>query len=282
MKAIELFAALILTSGACWGQLEGVIDVHAHVDPETIPRSVDAMDLARLARKEGMRGVVFKNHFVPTAPLAFLVGREVPGIEVFGGVALNRPVGGINPAAVEQMAQMRGGYGRIVWMPTFDARRIPVSEGGELLPAVIEVLEIMAREDLALATGHIVPDDGLLLIRKAREMGIDRIIVTHPVNRWSIEEQQQAAEMGAYLEYCYVGTLEYAGNGRRTMAEYAERMRTLGPDNVIMSSDLGNAANPVHPAGLKSYIEALLEEGITQEQVDVMLKRNPARLLGLD
>jgi len=135
--------------------LQGVIDVHAHVDPETIPRSIDAITLAQLARQEGMRAVVFKNHFFPTTGIAFLVHRVVPGIDVFGGIALNRQVGGINPAAVEQMVQLPGRFGRIVWMPTMDSeyttRRsstpnrpfVPISKDGQILPAVKEVLAIM-------------------------------------------------------------------------------------------------------------------------------------------
>lgn len=282
MKPTVLLIALLLSAGLCRGQLEGVVDVHAHVDPETIPRSVDAMDLARIARKEGMRAIVLKNHFIPTAPLAFLVAREVPGIQIFGGLVLNSQVGGINPAAVQQMADLRGRYGRIVWMPTMDARRVPVSRDGKLLPEVIEVFKIMERENLALATGHATPEDTLLMIREARNVGIKRIIVTHPINRMSIEQQQEAAKMGAYLEYCYGTTLEYAGKGRRTLAEYAKAMKALGPEHCIMSSDLGNAVNPVHPAGIKSYIEGLLQEGMTQAEIDMMLRRNPARLLDLE
>jgi hypothetical protein len=282
MKPMGLLIALVLSAGVCWGQLEGAVDVHAHADPETIPRSVDAMDLARIARKEGMRAIVLKNHFVPTAPIAFLVAREVPGIQVFGGLVLNSQVGGINPAAVQQMARLPGRYGRIVWMPTMDARRISIERDGELLPEVLEVFKIMARENLALATGHATPENTLLLIREALKMGINRIIVTHPVNRMSFEQQQEAAKMGAYLEYCYGTTLEYAGKGRRTLAEYAKLMKALGPEYCIMSSDLGNAVNPVHPAGFKSYIAGLLEAGITQQEIDVMLKRNPARLLDLE
>lgn len=126
MKPMGFLIALVLGAGVCWGQLEGVVDVHAHAYPETIPRSVDAMDLARIARKEGMRAVVLKNHFIPTAPIAFLVAREVPGIKVFGALVLNNAVGGINPAAVLQMAQLPCRYGRIVWMPTMDARLISI------------------------------------------------------------------------------------------------------------------------------------------------------------
>lgn len=282
MKSIAWLIAFAASASLCWGQLEGVVDVHAHVDPETIPRSVDAMDLARIARKEGMRAIVLKNHFIPTAPLAFLVAREVPGIQIFGGLALNTPVGGINPAAVEQMAQLRGRYGRIVWMPTMDANRIPVERGGKLLPEVLEVFRIMAQENLALATGHATPENTLLMIREARKAGIGRIIVTHPINRLSLEQQQEAAKMGAYLEYCYGTTLEYAGKGRRTLAEFAKMIKALGAEHCILSSDLGNAVNPVHPAGIKSYIAGLIEEGITEKEIDLMLRRNPARLLGLE
>jgi hypothetical protein len=277
-----LLLLLLMSAGVSWAQLEGVVDVHAHVDPETIPRSVDAMDLARIARKEHMRAIVLKNHFIPTAPIAFLVAREVPGVQIFGGLALNRPVGGINPAAVEQMTQLPGRYGRIVWMPTMDAERVPVERDGKLLPEVYEVFKIMARENLALATGHATPENTLLLIREARKAGIDRIIVTHPINRMSLEQQQEAAKMGAYLEYCYGTTLEYAGKGRRTLAEYAKLMKALGAEHCIMSSDLGNAVNPVHPAGIKTYIAGLLQAGISESEIDIMLRRNPARLLDLE
>jgi hypothetical protein len=306
MKFPTLLVAVLLTATPALAQLQGVIDVHAHVDPETIPRSIDAMDLARLARKEGMRGLVLKNHYVPTAPIAFLVAREVPGIEVFGAIVLNNHVGGINPAAVEQMARLRGNHGRIVWMPTMDAARGPgepprprtaspgsgarseydrtilVESDGKLSPEVIEVFKIIAREKLALATGHATPETTLLLVREARRMGIERIIVTHPVNRLSLEQQKQAAAMGAFLEYCFVGTLEFAGARRKTFAEYAEIMKALGPEQVIMSSDLGNAANPIHTAGWKSYIAGLKEAGITEEEIDLMARRNPAKLLGVE
>jgi hypothetical protein len=287
---------LLLCAGLSSAQsLQGVVDVHAHVDPETIPRSVDAITLARLAQQEGMRAVVFKNHFFPTTGIAFLVHRVVPGIEVFGGIALNRAVGGMNPSAVEQMVQLPGRFGRIVWMPTMDseygARRssspnrpfVPIVKNGELLPVTKEVLAIIAREDIALATGHISPEESLLLIREARGMGINRVIVTHPTQGidMSIEQQKEAAQMGAFLEYCYVGTLPFSGASQKTMAFYAQNMKAIGPAHVIMSTDLGNAVNPVHTAGMRSYIQALLKEGMTQDEIDIMARKNPAYLLGL-
>ena len=130
--------------------LRGAIDIHVHAFPDSRPRSLDGIDAARFAKARGMRAIVLKNHYEPTASLAYIVRKAVPGIEVFGGIDLNLTVGGINPAAVEYMTQVTGGYGRIVWMPTFDsenavrfedARRPFVSvsgNGGVLLPAVKE------------------------------------------------------------------------------------------------------------------------------------------------
>src|SRR5436309_13999852 len=127
--------------------LDGAIDMHAHSYPDGVARSIDAVDLAKLAKSRGMRALVLKNHYEPTASLAYVVRKEVPGIEVFGGISLDLTVGGVNPAAVEHMTHVTGGWGRIVWMPTFDAENqvrfdkanrpyAAVSKNGRLLPEV--------------------------------------------------------------------------------------------------------------------------------------------------
>src|SRR2546426_7896455 len=169
--------------------LNGVVDIHVHSDPDSMPRSIDAIDAAKLARSRGMRGLLLKNHYEPTASLAYIVRKEVPGIELYGGIALNRTVGGVNPAAVERMTRVKGGWGRVVWMPTFDAENqvrsskedrpfVSVSRGWALLPEVKEVLEIMGRNNLALETGHSSPRECLMLIREAKRAGVARIVVT--------------------------------------------------------------------------------------------------------
>src|SRR3954471_4945022 len=165
---------VLLTSTAACGQLPGVIDIHVHSAPDSTARSIDAIDLARLAKSRGMRGLVLKNHYESTAALAYVVRKEVPGIEIFGGIDLNLTVGGINPAAVERMTQVKGAWGRVVWMPTFDAENqvrdskenrpfVSVSRAGVLLPAVLEVLDVIAKKQLVLATGHSSPSEVLLL-----------------------------------------------------------------------------------------------------------------------
>src|SRR5712692_9668804 len=141
----------LAATGLSAQSLDGVIDIHVHADPDSVPRSIDAIDLAKLAKSKGMRGLVLKSHYEPTASMAYLVRKEVPGIEIFGGIDLNRTVGGVNPAAVERMTMMKGGCGRVVWMPTFDAENqvryskesrpfVPVAKNGDLLPEVKQVI----------------------------------------------------------------------------------------------------------------------------------------------
>src|SRR5262245_10389581 len=125
IPAVILLAALSLSQNRAPDEaarlLAGTIDIHVHSDPDDRPRSIDAIDVAKLAHARGMRGIVLKNHYDPTSGLAYVVRKEVPGIEVFGGIDLNLTVGGMNPAAVEHMTRMSGGWGRFVWMSTFDA-----------------------------------------------------------------------------------------------------------------------------------------------------------------
>src|SRR3954462_5423997 len=119
MRALLLVLLAWLPAGH--GQmLRGVVDIHVHADPDSVPRSIDAVDLARMAKERGMRALVLKSHWEPTASMAYLVRKAVPGIEIFGGIDLNRSVGGVNAVAVERMASVKGGWGRVVWMPSFD------------------------------------------------------------------------------------------------------------------------------------------------------------------
>jgi hypothetical protein len=210
---MRLLIVVLLLSSVHAQSLRGVVDLHVHSDPDSVPRSIDAVDLARMAKERGMRALVLKSHWEPTASLAYLVRKAVPGIEIFGGIDLNRSIGGVNPTAVERMAAIKGGWGRVVWMPTFDAENqvryskenrpfVAVSKGGELLPEVKEVIAIVAKRGLTLETGHSSPAECLAIIREARRQGVGRIVVTHamlaPVGM-TIPQMQEAAKEGAYL-----------------------------------------------------------------------------------
>jgi hypothetical protein len=283
-------ASWLAIAAPCFAQtLTGAVDMHAHADPDGSPRSIDAIDLARLAKSRGMRAIVLKNHYEPTASLAYVVRKEVPGIEVLGGISLDLTVGGVNPAAVEWMTKVKGGYGRVVWMPTFDSENqvtsthaqrpfASVAKDGKLLPEVLKVMEIAARNNLVLETGHSSPKEALLLIREARRLGVQNVLVTHamssPVNM-SIPEMQEAAKMGAYLEFVWVKP------GSDAAKAYVKAIREVGPEFCVISSDLGQPNNPLHPDGLLALYGYLHDEGFSAGEIDRMSKVNPAKLLGL-
>lgn len=279
---------------ALYGQdLRGVVDIHAHCSPDVMPRSIDGIELAKLAQKHGMRAIVLKNHYEPTVTLAFLAGKAAPGLVVFGGIALNRAVGGINAAAVERMVRVKEGNGKVVWMPTFDAENqvrvsgearpfVPVGKGGQLLPEVVEVLRLIGANDLVLATGHSSPEENLLLIREARKQGVRRIVVTHamlsPIGM-SLSQMQEAARMGAMIEFvgnALIGQTRSAG-----FQDYTEAIRKLGAEHAILSSDLGQAGNPLHPDGLLQLFAGFRKAGLSAGEIDQIAKTNPAKLLGL-
>jgi hypothetical protein len=274
-------------------KLPGVIDIHAHSDPDSNARSIDAIDLARLAKERGMRGLVLKNHYESTAALAYVVRKEVPGIEVFGGIDLNRSVGGINPAAVERMVLMKGGWGKVVWMPTFDAENqvryskesrpfVSVAKDGHLLPEVQQVIALIAKSQLTLETGHSSAEEGLMIVREGKRQGVQHIVVTHAMKapvHMTIPQMQEAARAGAYIELDYGGLV--GRNPEFKIGDYVKAIREVGPASCILSSDLGQPGNPLHPDGLAAFYEALRKEGVSQADVDLMSKTNPARALGL-
>lgn len=291
---MRLALLALLVSAVHAQPLRGVVDLHAHSDPDSVSRSIDAVDLARLAKTRGMRALVLKSHWEPTASLAYLVRKAVPGIEIFGGIDLNRSVGGINPTAVERMLSIKGGWGRVVWMPTFDAENqvryskesrpfVSISKGGELLPEVKEVIAIVAKRHLTLETGHSSPAECLALIREARRQGVERIVVTHamlPPVGMSITEMQAAAKEGAYLEFVYNALI--GPSKAFEIGDYVKAIRAVGPQHCILSSDLGQAGNPLHPDGLAAFFKALRDAGIPQADIDLMSRTNPARAVGLE
>src|ERR1700680_1992802 len=213
--------SLIAVTTEAQSNLSGVIDIHAHVDPDSMPRSIDAIDLARLAKQRGMRGLVLKNHYESTAALAYIVRKEVPGMEIFGGIDLNRSVGGVNPAAVERMVLMKGGWGKVIWMPTFDSENqvrvskenrpfVSVAKDGHLLPEVEAVIDVVAKNQLTLETGHSSAEEGLMIVREAKRRGVQHIVVTHAmanVVRMTIPQMRVAAGEGAYVEFVYGATI---------------------------------------------------------------------------
>ena len=293
MKPFAILVAFgwagMLLRPVCAQTLDGAIDMHAHSDPDGTPRSIDAVDLAKLAKSRGMRAIVLKNHYEPTASLAYIVRKDVPGIEVFGGISLDLTVGGVNPAAVEWMTKVKGGYGRVIWLPTFDSENqvrmskknrsfAIVVQDGAVTPAVSQVIALAAKHNLILETGHSSPAEALIIIREAKRQGVQNVLVTHamssPVNM-SIGQMREAAKLGAYLELVWVRP------GTDAARAYVNAIRAVGSESIVLSSDLGQAANPLHPDGLLAMYQYLASQGVPTVDIDRMAKTNPAKLLGL-
>jgi ABC-type molybdate transport system substrate-binding protein len=273
--------------------LRGAIDIHVHAEPDSRPRSVDAIEAVQQAKANGMRAIVLKNHYEYTSGLAYIAGKQVPGIDVFGGVDLNLTVGGMNPAAVEYMAATTGARGRLVWMSTFDAENqvrfskenrpfVSVSKNGELLPATKAVIAAIAKHGLVLATGHVSPEEGLMLVREGKRQGIQHMVVTHAMNdpiRMTVPQMQEAAQLGALVEF--VGGNIGDADGKARMDRFADAIKKIGPEFCILSSDLGQKGNPLPTDGFAAFLGAMKAHGLTDQDIDRMARRNPAQLLGL-
>ena len=286
----------VLSSVTCFAQLAGVVDIHTHGDPDSRPRRLDVVEWARSGKAAGMRAIVLKNHYAPTAQAAYLVRQIVPGIEVYAGFSLDLPVGGVNVAAVDQAHRFKGDTLRIVWMPTFDSENnvkfaksgqpfVPVSKNGRLLPEVITVLQYLAKNNLVLATGHSTAEEDLMLVKEARALGVKQIVVTHPLSpaiHMTIPQMQEAAKMGAFIEFCAGQVMPGAAPAwRNNVKPYVDAIRAIGPEHAILSSDLGQPENPPPMEGWKLYLDMLRKGGITNAELDRMSKTNPATLLGL-
>jgi hypothetical protein len=286
----------------------GAYDLHVHVGPDVVPRSVDDLTLAKRFAEVGMAGFVLKSHYVPTAERAAVVRAVVPGVDVLGALALNVASGGMNPTAIEIAA--RSGA-RVVWFPTVDslnqreskaeapAGATPpmwaalqadlraqgidpppvrvVDEAGAVRDDVVAVLTLMAKHDLVLATGHLSAAEILVVVRAAAEVGLRRMIVTHPEftsQRLTAGQQAELVDLGAYLERCF--TTPYTGKVEWDVM--IDNIRRTGPEHSFLSSDLGQPSNPPVEDGLPLMARHLLDAGFSEEEVHTMAVGN-TRLL---
>lgn len=284
--------------------LEGVLDLHIHPGPDVTPRSVDSYEVARQAGEAGMRGVFLKSKRYFTYPLAWAVQKAFPDLRVYGGIALDYECGGINPLAVETAAQLGS---KICWLPCFSAdhdmkkRKIPgvglkvVGDDGKLLPDVVKIADICKKYDMALGTGHISYDEILALLNYTSRIGFDKVIATHISEEFvgaspSIEQQVALAKKGVYMEHCYLSTLPHIVSklvGHQGEVEDFDpsslvgAIKAVGADRCIISTDCGSAPAPTPVEGMARFIRLLLDNGLSEKEIDLMARVNPARLMNL-
>ena len=250
--------------------LLGFIDTHLHTSPDVKPRILNDAQAAYEAYQEKMRCIILKSHVESTAGRARLT-QMITGLNVIGGVTLNQSVGGLNPAAVEASALMGG---KMVWFPTISHGEIDLN-----LELIEDILHIITENDLVLATGHLNPSEILNLIDMAHSLGVRRILVNHPFTQIvgaSIDEQKEMTRH-AYLEHCYVACMEKHDNISPEVI--SEGIKEIGSDNCIMATDFGQLHNPHPVEGLKLFISKMMELQISRDNIQVMCRENPYKLI---
>jgi hypothetical protein len=285
--------------------MHGAIDVHVHSEPDLFPRIADDVGVCGHAAEMGLRAIVLKCHSERTTSRAYLTQQLVPGITVLGGIVLNRAVGGINPAAVEAALELGG---KQVWMPTVDAANHAATFGstgaydkqkstvtrsgdlgmriidddGKLIPAVYDVLDLIASHNVILGTCHISRSEIAALVPAAFERGVQKVLITHPffkVPALQIEELQRLVDMGAYAEFGYC-TVSPMWN-HAPLTRVVEAIKTIGPARAILMSDGGQRHNPMPAECLRVFAQSVYESGISEDDVERMIKHTPAELLDL-
>ncbi len=281
--------------------LEGAVDLHIHAGPDLFPRELDEEDVARQAEEIGMRAVLFKSHFTTNADRVYMLRKRFQGVGLYGSVVLNKSVGGINPEAV--FSALNLGAVRVE-MPTVDSKqhiqklgrtypwseiKLPETEGitildgkGELIPEIRKVAELVAAHDAILCTGHLTVPEMFALIEEAKEAGVKKVLVTHAeldVVSVSKEDQRRMADMGAYIEHSFTPCTHL--RQRLDPRRIIEAIEYVGAERCVMSSDMGQPVNPIPREGFRMFVKTMLHLGIAQGDVDLMIKENPAKLLGI-
>ena len=203
-------------------------------------------------------------------------------------ISLDLEVGGLNTHVLETAAKLGA---KVVWMPTLSSShdmsiKNLAGEGitildrqGKLLPVMDEILDIIKSYRMVLATGHISVSEAFALVDEARRKGVPKILITHALSYFSLEEQQRMAEMGAFIEHCLVALMPDKRLDPMTMVE---AIKAVGAERCIMSTDFGQDHNPAPAEGMRMGIATMLRYGLTEKEVELLVKVNPAKLLGLD
>lgn len=289
--------------------ISGAYDLHVHSAPDILPRKIDDLDMGERCTNGPLAGYVIKNHWTQTGERAKLIRKIYPKCDAIGSITLNSAVGGINPPAVEMAARDEC---KLVWFPTCDSEhemahqfngdpnkklafwasvvlemkeagiKTPtinlLDENGNLKPEVYDVLDIIARYDMILATGHISHEEAYKLVAAAAERNVKKIVISHvtfPTTNYSIEDQKMFISYGAKVEQCYTTWK----TGKVEFDVLADQIRQVGPENCVIATDLGNTSLGYPDEGLVEFAEKLLEKGFTEEEVRTMFVHNSRALL---
>jgi len=281
--------------------LRDSIDIHMHTAPDVHPRSVDDVEAAVQAKEAGMRAILIKSHHTNTSDRA-QIASKASGFPVFGAIALNHAVGGLNYHAVLAALEMGA---KEVWMPTINsvpflkrassvpalAKAIPegtkgisiLDDKGRMVSELHKIIELIARHDVALGTGHISQKETIVLVDEARRAGVRKILLTHPTIdflAYSKEQMMRLARSDVLIEHDYVICTKQV-SAPVPPRYLADAIKSVGAESCIMATDGGQKINPPPVTMLKQFISDMLQNEISEEEITVMISENPARVLGL-
>jgi hypothetical protein len=288
--------------------LEGAVDLHVHPAPSPLPRRIDAREAGELAGEAGFEAIVVKSHHHSTVMDVLALGEpggNGSGARVFGGIALNSAVGGLNPHAVDLALKMGG---RIVWFPTIASpqhiahhrahpdlkfpklavqlqpeRPIDVFDGnGQLKSDVHRILESIAEADAILASGHMAPASITAVFEAAREKGVRRMLVNHPnfVIEASYDDARHWVGLGAVIEHSLCMYDEDSAFYHWDLETLVKWIEAVGAEHSTLGSDLGQMANPLPTESFRKIVTRLLDRGMPERDVRRMVADTPRRLLG--
>ncbi|WP_125141858.1 DUF6282 family protein [Clostridium transplantifaecale] len=265
--------------------LKGVTELHVHPSPDIQPRKFTDLELAEQMKAAGAAAVVLKSHTFPTMARAEAASRAAD-FPVFGSITLNDEVGGFNPVAVETALNLGA---KTVWMPTKSAENhrkyfnlpggLNALEGGRVREELESILRMIADRDVILSMGHLSFQEQRAVIVRARELGVKKIMIDHPelsLTRLTVPEQKCLQEYGVYFLRCAV-YLDLS----RSYGDVLYNLLELGCSDTVLSTDGGNFGLPDWPELMEEYLLYLLRHGVTEEELGLMAKDNPAGLLNL-
>ncbi|MEG1902402.1 MAG: DUF6282 family protein [Clostridium sp.] len=270
----------------------GGYDLHTHTNPSAFPRALNDFELVKEADALGMAGVMIKAHYGCTSSRAALVNLTSGcTTKAYGGLVLNHPTGGLNPYSVENALKMGAS---IIWMPTRDSKHsleygdMPgdffsrpgitiLDSNKKLVSEIYTIFCIVKKYNAFLATGHLSLEESILLCQEGRAMGVN-MILTHP--EWSRTKvpviiQKELADLGVLIEKNWLNLAE----GDTTVSEMSNHIRAVGSEHIYLATDRGQAGAE-HPAeGMLRFIETLLIEGFSHEELITMVQTVPAKII---
>ncbi len=276
---------------------QGSIDMHTHVAPDPLwPRRFDTMETARLVQNAGMRAFVSKSYYYPTTTECLIANKELGADVAIPSITIGfSSTGGLEgaPEVMEKHAMMGC---KVVWFPAGDARTCYkllfgkeggiyiLDDEGKLRKEALEVLEICRDYGIVVCKGHMDFAETDALFTAAKDMGITKLVNTHPLSdSWGVFTMDQirhlADDLGVYTEIVFNNLMPRLG--ALDPADYVDLVHDLGAERMILGTDLAQAVDISPNEGTRFFIALLLQYGCTKEEIIAMARTNPAALLDL-